>query len=167
MRPARKKATYLTHSRKNRSCGVKKGHSHFKCKRKFKVSNTGKYVRWKKDQLQAVAGTSLDIRDTDGEPCDVHLLRPSLVKLTNPSEDTECQNDTQLDSYRIWHAKKTQQMFAECYRKHKNEFPACDGSLELDVDGEEKRGLAWRERLKCLKGTYLSKYYELYNNINT
>ena len=51
--------------------------------------------------------------------------------------------------------------------QHRQLSPECAGDLVIDVEAEVQRGLAWQERLKCPKCTYLSPLHKLYEEIAT
>ena len=111
-------------------------------------------------------GSVLQLGDAYGQPSSHRLLRPSKGIKTITDDHAEClkQEEADLSTYRLLHLLKTQQLWIEAMEEH---FPPpeCQGRLIWDIRGEVKRGLCWRERLKCTCGNYTSKRRNLYDTV--
>ena len=71
------------------------------------------------------------------------------------------------DSHRLLHLGKTAAMFNEVFRLHHQRSPDCGGSLNWDLDTEERRGLATRMRMACSACQFKSAPYNLYEEVDT
>ena len=58
-------------------------------------------------------------------------------------------------------------MFNDAVKQHRAFKPKCSGDLLIDEDGEVKRGLVWKGRLKCNKCTYISYTHKLYKEVES
>ena len=85
------------------------------------------------------------------------LLRPRREesKLQKEARTATIQHP-EKDTYRLWHPAKTEKMFNDAVKQQRAYKPKCSGDLLIDEDGEVKRGLVWKEILKCNKCTYVS-----------
>lgn len=72
-----------------------------------------------------------------------------------------------MDSHRLLHLGKTMTMFNEVFRLHGQAAPDCRGTLSWDLEGEERRGLASRMRMKCMDCSFVSDHYNLYQEVET
>ena len=95
------------------------------------------------------------------------LLRPRREesKLQKEARTATIQHPKK-DTYRLWHPAKTE-MFNDAVKQHRAFKPKCSGDLLIDEDGEVKRGLVWKERLKCNKCTYVSYTHKLYKEVES
>ncbi|CAG2191397.1 ORC2 [Mytilus edulis] len=60
---------------------------------------------------------------------------------------------------------KHQTFFTTEIRKH--DKSDCDGHLRFDAENAKQWGCVWRERLKCPKCDFVSKYYRLYDTVES
>lgn len=136
-------------------------------------STSRKYVRLYKEQFQNRIITSegtLTFKDVDGTDTGAVPLRP-LTEETKPiyqyvePEDTNVHPD--LLTMKPYCPKLVQDMFNSEIKSHNDSNKSCTGKLEFDGAGSRQRTLAFAERLKCTKCTYVSKYYKLYEEIVT
>ena len=51
--------------------------------------------------------------------------------------------------------------------EHRRHNPTCEGNLDFNYRAEEKRGLCWREQVVCKSCSYVSKKFNLFNEIET
>ena len=96
------------------------------------------------------------------------LLRPRREesKLQKEARTAKIQ-DPEKDTYRLWHPYETEKMFNNAVKQHRALKPKCSGDLVIDQDGEVKRGLVWKERLKCDKCNYVSDTHKLYKEVES
>lgn len=58
-------------------------------------------------------------------------------------------------------------MWNTAFKEHASISPVCNGFLHWDMKKEKIRGLGCREQMKCTHCTYHSKYFSLYEEIDT
>ena len=155
----------------NRKHGFQKGHAWYQ--RKDSTSRSVnelpfRYLRLQHCLLEDIAGASVQMLDEDGIPqYNVRVLRPRKDTRSALESAAMVQNGNELDSYRIVHLEKVQEMYIDALKQHESVSPACDGSLRFDQDGEVQHGLAWQETLKCSKCQFRSEKCKLYKEIDT
>lgn len=139
----------------------------FKCAHKEESSHIpARYVRLPLNDYKRV--TSDGPSSIDGTSClNVHLLRPSAAQQKSLETAQESQNANDFDSYRMWHAERTQILLFRAQKGHQSSSPACRGLLSMDREGEIKRGLAWAERMKCDSCDFVSETVKLYKKLKT
>ncbi|KAK3108773.1 hypothetical protein FSP39_015312 [Pinctada imbricata] len=71
----------------------------------------------------------------------------------------------ETESNRILCLDKLYTMWNSIFKEHSQKYPNCEGFLVFDEDKEEIRGLACRERAKCLHCDYTSTMYTLYEEV--
>ena len=105
--------------------------------------------------------------DVHGQPTDTHFLRPGPREQTVLEKLQEAvHSDPDLQSYRVFHMQKIQELYKEAMTDHFPPLP-CGGHLIWDMNGEQKWGFSWRERLKCSKCDYKSRTHHLYETVET
>lgn len=114
--------------------------------------------------------TILTVPDPDGNECSVSYLRPepSQSSLLEDAQIPETDSgNAELDTYRLFHLKKTEDLWNKAFREHGTYHPECSGNLEWDLEAEEKWGLCWQEQLTCKICNYKTGIHKLYNEVNT
>jgi len=166
---ARKKVKAVTTKFKRGHVPYNKGKAHVN---NDEIAKDTHWVRLPRDMYDDASqwspdGSVLQLGDAYGQPSSHRLLRPSKGIKTITDDHVECLNPeiADLSTYRLLHMLKTQQLWIEAMEEH---FPPpeCQGRLIWDIRGEVKRGLCWRERLKCTCGNYTSKRHNLYNTVD-
>ena len=167
MRHHRCESREMRGQRKNKKNGFHNGNTYFKS-RVWSTHHTGddilKFKRLSQSERELL---KRDGTDTDQE-CKVRLLRPN--KLGQPSHLEQAQKyveNAESNTYRLWHVRKTQDMWNTCARHHRRESPDCLGDLVFDLSSEIQRGLAWQERLKCTRCVYVSPMHKLYEEVKS
>lgn len=64
------------------------------------------------------------------------------------------------------HQEKTAKLWNHAFKEHSQKFPDCDGSLDWNQHGEEKKGLAWILSIRCKKCHYTSHREKLYEEVS-
>ena len=85
------------------------------------------------------------------------ILRPgpSEVQLVDSYMDAESPNPNSR-LFKVLHQEKTAKLWNHAFKEHSQKFLDCDGSLDWNQHGEEKRGLAWILSIQCKKCHYTS-----------
>ena len=160
------------HKRILRKNGFKVGHRYIPSTSRYKGKDSpAKYHRLGGNTLQEACNGNVNLKmhDSDGKEClNTHLLRSLLpAKEACLGMTEELGTSDRLNSYRLWHIRKAQQMFHEAFRSHQAESPNCKGLPRIDELASERRGLGWRERMMCDTCSFRTKYFELYNTLPT
>lgn len=95
------------------------------------------------------------------------ILRPgpSEVQLVDSYMDAESPNPNSR-LFKVLHQEKTAKLWNHAFKEHSQKFPDCDGSLDWNQHGEEKRGLAWILSIRCKKCHYTSHREKLYEEVS-
>lgn len=103
--------------------------------------------------------------DQDGRKMNVKVLRP----LDSKEETTgKClQLSQELNSNRIFHYGKTQELWNVAIEGHRNYSSRCIGQLEWDLNAETQWGLGWIEQLQCQRCHYKSPRMKLFEEVGT
>ena len=131
-------------------------------------------VSWKprltKDDFQRVVTSrddgSLNTVDADNRPGNVKLLRPMGTAATSLSETYLETGKNDKAEMRLLNKRKYIYMWNHSIQLHSHQSTDCRVP-EFEVDREIKKGICWRQGLKCLKCGYKSDMYKLYEEINT
>ena len=112
----------------------------------------------------------LCVKDSDNQPIlGVRILRPRpAVSLEVHPDIVECLEETtrpQMECMRLFHPKKLENLYNNAFHDHLKSSPKCDGHLILDETAELKKGLCYKERLKCTTCTFTSKRLPLYEEV--
>ncbi|CAC5384674.1 unnamed protein product [Mytilus coruscus] len=106
----------------------------------------------------------MKIDNVDGTPVGQILLRP---KPKNPDVVDKylqaANNCTDACPNKVYTPQHVETLFNTEIRNHILYKSDCDGDLKFDVENEKQWGCVWRERLKCPKCNFVSKYYRLYD----
>ena len=92
---------------------------------------------------------------------------PTLIEAAAMADESKVNEEAELNTYRLFHFGKTESMFYEAYNSHRELHPNCKEKLTFDLDYEQKWGFAWRERLQCRSCGFVTKNYNLYEEVNT
>ena len=132
-----------------------------------------RYLRLTHEQYEMAASGRIYEREapTTNEHAVTHtmLLRPRGERARTLVTDTQdaINQDAEMDTYRIWHPKLTANLWNSAIDGHRLFKKTCRGSLLWDAAGEQKWGLAWRERLKCDTCDYTSPTHKLYKEVES
>lgn len=111
---------------------------------------------------------ALTIHQVDGSVVNEKILRPKPgsadIIETYLQPETSRPN---ADVTKFYTPRHLESMFNAEMRNHKLFKSECDGDLIFDDQNHKQRGLAWIERLKCVKCGFLSNYYKIYNEVET
>lgn len=137
---------------------------------------SSKYLRLDAELFEDVVKTSKSkthyIEDSHGCRVDSNmLLRPRPFKQTKLESYTSGECDTteraEMDTYRILHMRKTEQLWNSAIEGHREWDNACHGDLIWDEESEIHWGICWKERLLCKTCDYSSQHHELYETVKT
>lgn len=101
--------------------------------------------------------------DADGQPGSAMLLRPkgtTATPLSTQYADTLYGEDNEM---RLLHKGRVQDMWNSCFQEHGQQGD-CDRP-HLVIYKEIKKGLGWKQGLRCENCTYASTLYKLYNEV--
>ena len=149
-----RKKNYITNLRKigfkmgyvPHNAGVQLGDTHQETK-----SPKPQYIRLPQDQYEMVYREPSElVREQQAKAHPPMLLRPRKRRETELDRAQVPENvHAEMDTYRLLNPQKTSNLWNEAIREHRTYHPQCTGSLIFDESAEVKRGLAWKERLKC------------------
>lgn len=103
--------------------------------------------------------------DQYGRRMKVTILRPQSQPL--PIEENLSDPSQELESNRIFHYGKTQELWNKSISGHRGFSPRCRGELEWDMKAEQQWGLGWIERLHCRQCDYQSPSMKLFREVDT
>ena len=89
--------------------------------------------------------------------------RPSMLE----TAQTPATDDVEMETFRLFHPKKTAELFNEAIREHAATHPECKGNLKFHQAGEVQRGFCWWEQLKCDICQYISQRRNLYEEVKS
>lgn len=127
--------------------------------------------RLSKEEFQDVVQQQKDgiftISDAERRGSQMKILRPgpSEVQLVDSYTDAESPSPNSR-LYKVLHQEKTAKLWNHAFKEHSQKFPDCDGSLDWNQHGEEKRGLAWILSIRCKKCHYTSHREKLYEEVS-
>lgn len=127
--------------------------------------------RLSKEEFQDVVQQQKDgiftISDAERRGSQMKILRPgpSEVQLVDSYMDAESPNPNSR-LFKVLHQEKTAKLWNHAFKEHSQKFPDCDGSLDWNQHGEEKRGLAWILSIRCKKCHYTSHREKLYEEVS-
>ena len=70
-----------------------------------------------------------------------------------------------MECMKLFHPKKLEKLFNTAFIEHMQSVPGCAGPLLLDETHELKKGLCYKERIKCEKCAFTSKRQPMYEEI--
>ncbi|XP_053400585.1 uncharacterized protein LOC128557329 [Mercenaria mercenaria] len=159
-----------------RLCGFKKGVSnvHRGKKRTYVKHNTDKrYIRLPKQSYESRIHEYKGIftfKDVDGTDTNAVPLRSSAETRTLSDDYSVPDNmDVHPDllTNRLYRPLELNQMFNSEIKMHCIGNNACTGDLIIDASVSRKWGICWYERLKCSKCNYKSKFYQLFEHVDS
>ena len=139
--------------------------------RESENANSG-YIRLQRDEFELMTeetrdGRMIIVKDVDGQPCNVKLLRPKPAPRTYFERLCEPgQKRNAMKSYRIIQPEKMEILWQTTFKEHAALHPTCTGTLMLDEDGEVQVGICWKERTKCTQCGYVSQRHKMYDEVN-
>lgn len=101
--------------------------------------------------------------DADGQPGPAKLLRPITGVETETSTRYLEETDSIDNEMRLINNRKNAEMWNNSLREH-TERAQCD-QPHFIIDREIKKGLCWKQSLKCTNCLYSSQLYKLYTEI--
>jgi len=135
-----------------------------------------KYIRLDAELFEDVVKPSKDgtyyTEDSHGCRVDSNMmLRPLPAKqrkiesyMSGQCADT---SRAEMDTYRILHMRKTEQLWNSAIEGHREWDNKCHGDLTWDETTEIHWGICWKERLICKTCNYSSQHHELYETVKT
>ena len=93
------------------------------------------------------------------------ILRPKLERIESIT-DKYAKGHYKGDEMRLLQSNKVSEMYNTCFKEHALKNKNCKAT-NLIVASEEKRGLAWKQSLKCVNCSYISRSYKLYQEVKT
>ena len=108
--------------------------------------------------------------DPDNQPLiDIRILRPrpafSVYADPRVQACLEKSSRPDMETMRLFHPKKLENLFNQAYQQHRETSPGCLGDLLMDECAEIKKGLCYKERLKCSVCGFTSKRVSLYQDV--
>ncbi len=123
--------------------------------KRFNRNDFEKFVKLSPDGLQYTIDGDITQR----------ILRPSQIQSKSLCE-TYALESRSVDEMRLLSNNKVSDMYNLCYNEHKMKSGTCLNP-NLLVNKEIKRGLAWRQSLKCVNCSYKSDVFKLYNEVSS
>ena len=109
------------------------------------------------------AAGNLEVPDECGKSGSSKILRPRPdVKPTLSDQYLESENMDNISEMRLVNNDKVAFMWNECFKQHMKSDCL---NVDLCVFKEVKKGLCWKQALKCKNCTYTSNLYKLYNEV--
>jgi hypothetical protein len=110
-------------------------------------------------------------KDPENQPIlNLKVLRPRAgytleenVQLQSVSVTTV--ERAEMELMKLFHPKKLEYLWNTSFRHHLKMSPGCDGWLLFDEKAEIKKGLCFKEQLKCSKCTFRSERVSLYQEV--
>ena len=145
----------------------KKGHAGYGGLRRVKVDNTeGIIQRLDKDMFNKVVKTAptglLYGPDADGKQGSAKILRPK-GEVRNITDEYLENNTDEVSEMRLVSNMKNIEMWNTVFSQHIN-LRECDNP-HFAIDREIKKGLGWRQSLKCTNCSYKSGLFKLYEEV--
>ena len=164
--------------RSRKKSQFKKGHKGYSTRGCMPVNNSSndelkkrEYVRLTpdvQDILDTVGVTYANTASNGDEHYTPMVLRP---RPTHPAMLETAQSpktdDAEMETYRLFHSKKTADLLNEAIREHAATHPGCKGNLKFHQAGEVQRGFCWREQLRCDICQYISQRRKLYEEVKS
>ena len=154
--------------------GFKKGHAVLYRPKPYQESREirRKIRRLTAEQFSDAVGSDskgvMSCKDQEGKRLYPTLLRPA------PKDPSYWDSYNKMstiggneNTYMIVHRNKCAQMWNSEFQAHCQTQPSCNGFLDWDEQRFQKRGLCWVVAIKCLKCTYRSVTYKLYEEIQS
>ena len=135
------------------------------------VEEKSVYVRLHRDIQELADSTDYASTSHSMPPLEDHqptarILRPRTARATALEDAQQPVTDhAEMDTYRLFHANKTADLFHEAMLGHRAAQPGCVGKLTFYQPGEIQRGLCWREQLACDLCDYISPRRKLYKDV--
>ena len=164
--------------RSRKKTQFKKGHKGYPTRGCTPVDNSlndemkkREYVRLTRDvqdMLDTVGATYANTASDADERHTPMVLRPRPARPAMlETAQTPATHDAEMETNRLFHPKKTAELFNEAIREHAATHPGCKGNLKFHQAGEVQRGFCWREQLKCDICQYISQRRKLYEEVKS
>lgn len=147
-----------------------------------KCSDNCKWARYDQDDYAYLVksspdGQQLGVQRSDGSMLDTKVLRPRPPAPSSSSRPGHVRSEDvpppaastpeDIDTYRILHMQKTEDLWNEAIDGHRDLNLSCKGHLHWDYTAERSQGLCWTERLRCEACSYVSPFRKLFVDIRT
>lgn len=107
---------------------------------------------------------TLYIPDADGRDGPARILHPRAPTPSICEQYLQGKNNKASDDeMRLLHGQKTMDMYNTVIQQH----PETCTNLQIVADTEEKRGVCWRQQLRCANCNYRSQKFNLYKETKT
>lgn len=105
--------------------------------------------------------------DRRGRSLATRILRPrSVLKAKSNDGSKDSRNRSrELNSNRIFHYGKTEELWNTAIAGHRSYSPRCRGPLQWDIQAEQQWGLGWLEKLHCPDCGYRSPMTKVFNEV--
>ncbi|CAC5397278.1 unnamed protein product [Mytilus coruscus] len=138
----------------------------------IKISKKNQFCRHSQSVFDRIVRQSsngvLTIENVDGTPVEQVILRPMPQNLDVVDKYLQAANNySDACPNKVYTPKHVESLFSSEIRNHRLYNSECDGDLKFDAENEKQWGCVWRERLKCQKCDFESKYYRLYDVVET
>lgn len=160
--------------RKNRASGFKPGHQcHYRVEELQSYTRANPVKRMSHDDfldnIHERDGMITE-NDPDNQPVlGERILRPQPeVPLEEDARIKACVVTTDragMEDMKLFHPKKLEELFNGSFRSHKLRSPGCIGNLLFNEEAEIKKGLCFKEQLKCSLCTFVSERVPLYQEV--
>lgn len=155
--------------------GFKKGYVPWNKGKKIefiKISKKNQFCRHSQSvfdrRVRQSSNGILTIENVDGTPVEQVILRPKPQNLDVVDKYLQAANNSSdACPNKLYTPKHVESLFNSEIRNHILYNSDCEGDLKFDVENEKQWGCVWRERLKCQKCDFVSKYYRLYDVVET
>lgn len=106
------------------------------------------------------------VTDAESRSSEMKILRPGPSEVQPVDSNMDAvSDDPNSKPYKVLHQEKTAKLWNNAFKEHSQKFPDCNGSLDWNQHGEEKRGLAWILSIRCKKCHYTSRREKLYEEV--
>lgn len=155
--------------------GYKKGHVPWHAGKKLEFTKIPKPEPYSRLSLESFESRVneypngiMAIHNVDGTMSDGKILRP-LSKSSEVVDMYLQPSDSHPDeqTYKIFQQGPLQAMMNSEMKNHRLHKNDCEGDLRFDTESHKKWGLAWTERFICDECGFTSKFYDLFEPIET
>lgn len=106
----------------------------------------------------------LQTLDADNNPSGAHVLRPKKTEEPSLSESYLEEGTQNNGEMRMVNKAKYTDMWNEAILEHSEQSKECRVP-QFEIDRELKKGICWKQGLRCFKCDFRSKLYKLYDEI--
>ena len=132
-----------------------------------KAPQSGSVQRLNTDMYNKVVrksiGYSLSMPNAENRPGIAKLLRPSKTRESDLSSEYMHQRDESDGEMRLINNTRSAEMWNSAYKGH-TERGECEAP-NFSIHKEIKKGLGWKQSLKCNNCSYMTGFFKLYNEV--